>query len=596
MFFSLQSFASNILNNGTANSTTLANALSLYIQSTTNTNGSLSSYVSPNTIDNIVRHLGNVTLVRNTTSSFLMVQPVNQGGNVIVLGALFNSDGGGGDIVNSENQNTLINAPVSAAAVLTNQSLTGVTSLNMLIVDKPFLYQNIDNSTDNKSLASSVIVAAVQPSGFSSTSMNISLYFKVLPAYQPNVSATYLCSFYDTTNSIWSETGCTSPQYNGAYDRYECSCNHLTSFALIWLPSSILASSGQSMSAADIASLVFQSVSIVCFLCIIIHALAIRFINPLMRVHAGDLLPLISCASTTILFIFYIALGLTVYTQTSSSTETKCFLSSSVLMFFTYFFLIFMFCAKTSVGYFNYLRFVYLFPQPSFRRLFILLFISFLVSIGWTSFAAGFNSNSSFNITELYPYKLCWFTRDVIYYFLTIPVCIFILLNLITIIFVAKHIIQHARNATSPHQSYERMKRCVLVLLSSCVTQGVGWLFGPFITFLSPTGADVFEWFFIVFNGLEGLWSILLYIIIRSQRIDEQKRITAVVERTKSSNVSEGRYRTDRDERRKRSSIQTGDIEIVQRNVGRQATPVFDDLNESRTINWPVTEDDSSSL
>jgi hypothetical protein len=149
-----------------------------------------------------------------------MVQPVNQGGNVIVLGALFNSDGGGGDIVNSENQNTLINAPVSAAAVLTNQSLTGVTSLNMLIVDKPFLYQNIDNSTDNKSLASSVIVAAVQPSGFSSTSMNISLYFKVLPAYQPNVSATYLCSFYDTTNSIWSETGCTSPQYNGAYDRY----------------------------------------------------------------------------------------------------------------------------------------------------------------------------------------------------------------------------------------------------------------------------------------------------------------------------------------------------------------------------------------
>jgi hypothetical protein len=93
------------------------------------------------------------------------------------------------------------------------------------------------------------------------------------------------------------------------------------------------------------------------------------------------------------------------------------------------------------------------------------------------------------------------------------------------------------------------MKRCVLVLLSSCVTQGVGWLFGPFITFLSPTGADVFEWFFIVFNGLEGLWSILLYIIIRSQRIDEQKRITAVVERTKSSSMGEGRYRTNSDER-----------------------------------------------
>jgi hypothetical protein len=140
------------------------------------------------------------------------------------------------------------------------------------------------------------------------------------------------------------------------------------------------------------------------------------------------------------------------------------------------------------------------------------------------------------------------------------------------------------------------MKRCVLVLLSSCVTQGIGWLFGPFISFLNPTGGDVLEWIFIVFNGLEGLWSILLYIIIRSQRIDEQKRVTAVVERAKSTRTTDSKYRSDREERQRRSSIRTGDIEIVQRNVRREVTPVFDDLNESRTINWPVTDDDSSSL
>ena len=169
--------------------------------------------------------------------------------------------------------------------------------------------------------------------------------------------------------------------------------------------------------------------------------------------------------------------------------------------------------------------------------LFYLLF-HFLFSIAWTSFAAGFNSNSSFNITQLYPYKLCWFTRDVIYYFMTIPVCIFLLLNFITIIFVAKHIINHARNATSPHQSYERMKRCVLVLLSSCVTQGIGWLFGPFISFINPTAGEVLGWFFIIFNGLEGVWSILLYIFIRSQQIDEQKHVTAAIEISKSAGDS----------------------------------------------------------
>jgi hypothetical protein len=318
-----------------------------------------------------------------------------------------------------------------------------------------------------------------------------------------------------------------------------------------------------------------------------------------MHLQANDLLPLISCASTTILFIFYIALGMTVYTQTSSSNQTQCFLSSSVLMFLVYFFLIFMFCAKTSVGYFNYLRFVYLFPQPSFRRLIILLIISFFLSIGWVSFAAGFNSNSSFNITQLYPYRLCWFTRDVLYYFLTIPVCIFLLLNLIIIIFVAKHISNHARNATSPHQSYERMKRCVLVLLSSCVTQGIGWLFGPFISFVSPTGGDVLEWIFIVLNGLEGLWSILLYIIIRSQRIDEQKRVTAAVEITRSSSISVNKYRdesTIEERRRRRNSARTGEIEVVQRNVRREPGLVFHDIGESGTVNWPVSEYDSSSL
>ena len=40
-------------------------------------------------------------------------------------------------------------------------------------------------------------------------SINISLYFKVLPEYKPNVSATYFCSFYDTNNSRWNESGCT---------------------------------------------------------------------------------------------------------------------------------------------------------------------------------------------------------------------------------------------------------------------------------------------------------------------------------------------------------------------------------------------------
>ncbi len=490
-------------------------------------------------IDRYLSEINYVNLTRNTSDSFLIAQPVNQSSKVIVLGASF-THGAGGELINSDNKENITSSSVSAAAIIGNESLADVTSLNMLIIGKPSAFRNIDNST-NKTLASSIIVASLKRNNSTSTSMNISLYFRVLKEWQPNTSyVDYYCSFYDANGLQWNESGCTRPLFNALLNRYECSCNHLTSFALLWLPNVPLT---RNLDAQDIASLVFESLSIVCFICIIIHAIVVRLQNSSMNIRAYDLLPLISCASTTILFIFHITLGMTAYTKTSSLNQTQCFLSSKVLMFFVYFFLIFMFCTKTSVGYFNYLRFVRLFPQPPLRELWTLLIISFFITITWVAFAAGFDSNPSYEITQLYPYKLCWFTRDVIYYFLTIPVCVFILLNIILVICVATRIINHVRNATSPHQSFERMKRCVIVLLSSCLTQGIGWLFGPFLTFTNPSAGEVLGWFFIVFNGLEGLWAIILYIIIRSQHMDEQKHVRAARKWKRPKNTTFRKYK-----------------------------------------------------
>jgi hypothetical protein len=142
------------------------------------------------------------------------------------------------------------------------------------------------------------------------------------------------------------------------------------------------------------------------------------------------------------------------------------------------------------------------------------------------------------------------------------------------------------------------MKRCVLVLLSSCVTQGIGWLFGPFISFVNPTAGDVLEWFFIVLNGLEGVWAILLYIIIRSQRIYEQKRVTAAAEITRSSSISASKSKKEskRDDQRRSISVGKEGIEVIQRNVRREPTILFDDLNEQRDISRPVNDRNTSLL
>jgi hypothetical protein len=525
--------------NSSANSTEKGEALILYVSSITNTSASsnTTNILTLDQIDRYLSNLSNINLNISSNSSIIVVRPPYIDGSPTVLGASF-TRGIGGKVIDDRNSDSITQSrQLSAAAIISNESLVDVESLNMLIINNPSAYTNIDNST-NKTLVSSIIIANVQRNNQSSGRMNISLFFQNLLKPELDVNENYVCSFYDTRTSTWNDSGCIKPRYNAAFNRYECSCNHLTSFALIWLPQSLLTNTKRALDAQDIASLVFQSISILCFIGIIIHGLAIRILDPLASILARHVLPLISCAVTMVLFIFYIALGMTVYTNTSSPTQTECFLSSTVLMFFTYFFLIFMFCVKTSVGYFNYLRFVHLFPEPSQRKLSTMLLISFLISITWVAFAAGFNSNPSFQITQLYPYKLCWFTRDVIYYFLTIPACLFILINIMIFILVGIRIINHVRNATSPHQSYERMKRCVIILLSSCITQGIGWLFGPFISFINPSAGNILGWVFIIFNGLEGLWAIILYIIIRLQQMDEQKRVIALKDLTKSTTIS----------------------------------------------------------
>ena len=582
----------NILRSNSTNSTDKARALSLYISSTSNSSisGNSDDTLTVDEIDGFLTNLKDVNLTLSTSESILVAYSPNQGNGVIVLGASLNRDSGG-QVVNTSNKDQALSAPLSTAAVISPESLFGVTSLNMLIIDKPTAFEKLENFTKKK-LASSVVVAAVQRNDSVVRPMNIALYFTVLDEYKPNTSVEYLCSFYDNRTNGWNESGCTTPVENTVFKRYECSCKHTTSFALIWLPK------GQTglLNAQDIASLVVQSLSILCFLAIIVHIVVTRCINPMMSVKAYDLLPLISTASTSVLFVFYIALGMTVYTRKLDLTVTRCFTSASVLMFFVYFFLIFMFCIKTSVGYFNYLRFVLLFPEPSFRKLGLMLLISFFISITWVSFAAGFNSDPSFNITQLYQGKLCWFTRDVVYYFVTIPVGIFLVLNLLTIILVTKRIIDHVRNATSPHQSYVRMKRCILVLLSSCVTQGVGWLFGPFISFVNPEAANILGWFFVIFNGLEGVWSLLLYVIVRTQHVYEQKRTKAALSlKTPKKSGSKKKIKSSREEESTESIAEENRRSTAYEQISSGGERSFVNLNELKAGDINVEDNGKST-
>ncbi|CAF4566511.1 unnamed protein product, partial [Rotaria magnacalcarata] len=234
-----QEYSAGILNSGNASSVDLANSLSLYVASINNANASSggNSTVSISKIEQSLSKLDNISITLSSDSSFLIAQPLNHSSNDILLGARFQR-GLNGSAVTISTENSSLNSNATAAAVISEQSLVNVKSLQMFIIDKPTMYENADNKT-NKSLASSVVVGSVQLLGSASVSLNISLYFKISPEYQPNVSATYLCSFYDISNSCWNETGCTGALFNPVFSRYECSCNHLTAFAITWSAASV---------------------------------------------------------------------------------------------------------------------------------------------------------------------------------------------------------------------------------------------------------------------------------------------------------------------------------------------------------------------
>ncbi|CAF4410515.1 unnamed protein product [Rotaria sp. Silwood2] len=254
----------------------------------------------------------------------------------------------------------------------------------------------------------------------------------------------------------------------------------------------------------DKASIAFQIISISCFLEIIIHGIVIQIINPQKFIQLRLLVPLISCLITMILFIFYVALSLTVYSrfsqlnattnqrrsfhkhnseinlfkiklnsQTNSSSRSSslshisCLENEQALMFIVFFFIIFMFGVKTSFRYYNYRHYVQLNPPSSLRNLSITI--------------AGLNSKASNEFSEIQ-----------------------------LVFWVTKRIIIHVNEAETGSSKQIPKKQCLIVVLTSCVTQGLGWLLSPFISIVGPK--------------VEGVWIIMLYIIARKEHMDETMR------------------------------------------------------------------------
>ena len=240
LFFFLQILTANILRDlNNTDPTIISQALTTYFSSISGPNVTLTSdnTLTVSEIDYLIGELTDISFVGSTSSSFLIVQPIFQS-SYMIQGASFVRYQGG-ELITDLNQNNITNSLISAAAVINNASLSEFTYLSMLIIDDPSAFYYV-NSSSNKTLASSIIVVSLNGNSSLNASIDISLSFMLLNDSSPNLNTTsYYCSFYDTNNSEWSESGCTTSTYNSLYNRFDCSCNHLTSFALLASPRTV---------------------------------------------------------------------------------------------------------------------------------------------------------------------------------------------------------------------------------------------------------------------------------------------------------------------------------------------------------------------
>lgn len=541
----------------TTNDTAKSDALTQYIIAITNYTTTTNSTQPLNitVIDAIVSSL-NLTYYQTTSSeSILIVTRPTNCDNQTVIGALFRDDRSSG-IIDSENKNTLDgdDSLLAAGYVDFIKICSNVSRFNILIINNPTVYRNA-SILSSEQLVSSLIMAKVNYGGTSDIEVAIQLYFQDNVNKEPRDSSEYVCGYFDDTTNKWNSTGCSLPKYDEGLHRYQCECNHFSSFGLIWRPSETPDPNPPELYAEDKASIAFQIFSILCIIGIGIYGVVNMVKNPKTAIQPMHMLPLLSYAFVALLFILYISLTLSVYNRfkneavnsQSSNSQNKlnpradpnnsnnnpsilyCTSNEERLMFAVYFFIIFMLCTKTSIGYDNYRRYVYLCPPPSFRLLIGLLVASLGFSLIFVLVAVGVNSQTENGITQANAKKICWFTKSYMYAFLITPVCILLGINLYILFRVCQYNLRHEKELHEKHKDEgfktvcRHRRQCAWILIGCTITQGLGWIFGVLIVI--ATAADnaiagtVFSWFFIIINGSEGVFAILLYYLISKKSI-----------------------------------------------------------------------------
>ena len=107
--------------------------------------------------------------------------------------------------------------------------------------------------------------------------------------------------------------------------------------------------------------------------------------------------------------------------------------------------------------------------------------------------------------------EICWLTENNAYtYFVTIPIAVLLLFNIIAFVIAAVYLRKHSQNTAAKQASGNRRSNLSIYAKLSTL-MGFTWLFG--LLALVVTSTTVFWYFFVIFTSLQGVFVAMAFVV-----------------------------------------------------------------------------------
>ncbi|OCT81326.1 adhesion G protein-coupled receptor F5 [Xenopus laevis] len=455
-------------------------------------------------VENFARSLTNVTsFTSNQTNT-----------NIQLKGQTLNA---------SESYNETFQLSGLSGGVLLGEGFLSGNSCTVVSIAYSTL-KDILPSAFNKTINGLVISTKVIPETKNSDNFNVSLTFS-----NSNTSlADPDCVYWDFSINSWNKENCSASVIGNTT---VCSCNHLTSFAVLMgahdatIPSN---TTDPAQAALDMITYIGLGTSLAClFITLVIEAIVWRSVIKNKTSYLRHVCLVNIAVSLLVGDIFFI-IG-------ASLEKTPDSPACTAVAFLSFYFYLALFFWMLTTGLILFYRLVYILHDMSRK---IMMIIAFSVGYGCPALIAIITVASTAPKQGFTSGKYCWLDYNTTKSFLAfvVPVLTIVFVNSI-ILFVV--IYKLLRPTIGERQSKDEKKILIQITKSLAVLiplLGLTWVFGLLVV-SDPTNR-AFEIIFTIFNSFQGLFILISTVLLDQKvRLAMRNTLSWTTQKTKSTSA-----------------------------------------------------------